>query len=233
MRRFSHVEDWGFTPVAEDEAMFPRRWPVRLSLRGAGAFGWLGVERMDVVLGRDHLYCRHRMLWRIKRSQRLEIKDFIGVAVRIGSARPNDLSRLRQRMLKGLEAVAQRLALAERLPALLRPRREADDRRLELFLLNEDCRSDVLLYRARDDHEITALWRYWSKALRLPQLLVKAGGLIEEPFEMAGAVAFSRACKRRKSYGLIGRRPGFSRVRAVGAAGSGRHCAGREIVARR
>ncbi len=233
MRRFSHIENWGYAPVADDDALFPTRWPVRLRLRGAGLWGRLGIDKMDVVLGRAKLRCRHRYFWRPGDRQDLHIKDFIGVAVRYDTVRPAAFLRLRLRVYKGVEAAAKRLRLGDKLPGLLMRSAPDSGPRLELFLLNEDCRHDVLLYRARDDLEITALWRYWAKTLHLPQLLVKPGGLIEEPFEMAGAVAFSRACKRRKSYDLVGRRPGFSRLRAVGTSSSGRNCAGREIMARR
>lgn len=234
MRRFSHDKGWGFAPVLNDAAPFPKRLPFRMTLRPAGLLALMQRERMDVIVGRHVVRCRRRRVFARPEWQTIKIADFIGVAARRSNVAETGFLRLFAKaistnLLKFTAKYSVKFPVLKRLQAYLTV---AENYGFTLYLLHEDMPKDLMLYQASDDYDISALWQFWSKKLSLPKLLVDHVGFIHEPDNCAGAVALRRVFERRKSHLLRGRRPVFGRVRPMGRAEASPRYAGREIVAR-
>lgn len=231
MRRFSHDGDWSFAPVLDDMPPYPKRMPFRLSLKPGGMMARLFGERMDVVIGRQRLRCRWWRPFAPSHKQSIDIKDFIGVAVRFAGVKKPSF----RAVMRAAAARVCELPLLRRLPfaAAGRALAGAPIDGYQLYLLHENCERDVLLYQSLDDGEITALWQFWSERLGLPKLLVDRYGMIEEADKRCGTVAFRRAFPRRDLTGAVKRRPVFGRVRQVGCQQRVTRHVGREIMARR
>ncbi len=104
-----------------------------------------------------------------------------------------------------------------------------------LHLLHRDADLSVTLDRACDDNDIVADWRLWSRFFRLPALVERHAGLIEEADLSLGGLRVGTAktgrrparfrSKRRPAF-LGRRKPGVPRQTVLNYAGE------REIVAR-
>lgn len=242
MRRFSHDKSWGFAPVLNTKAPFPKRLPMRLKLKPTSLTSWFCFERMDVIIGRRSMRFRSSRLWQRGKWQRIDKKDFIGVAVRRSYSADSDLfSGLKHSFGQLLEKLSARISLS---PGSIARLQGSNVETYTLYLLHEELPMDLMIYQSTDDLDITALWQFWSERLSLPKLLVDHVGFIHEPDMSpntdqlfgagvgAGPVALRRVYERPKRHQLKGRRPVFGRVRPVGVLRSVPRFTGREIVAR-
>ncbi len=228
MRRLSHNEDWGFTPVLHDKPLYPKQFPFSLPFNPTGLKDWLQGRSLDVVIGRQKITVVERSFTslvkgRLKRTS-YAVSDYIGVAVQyclMPEAFPPLSFAPQSSMMPYLsDAFAAR--------SFQLPPREA----VSVYLMHENSSRDVLLYHADHEDEILAQWQFWSQRLSLPCLLVGPDGFVDEPHDRLGAVVFTKSSPRSKQYGLYGRRPVFSRVRDMGDVSHASACYGREIMAR-
>jgi len=228
VRRLSHNEDWGFTPVLHDKSLYPKQFPFSLSFNPTGLKDWLQGRSLDVVISRKKITVVERSFSSFVKGRpnrtSYAVSDYIGVAVHyclMPQALPSLSFAPRSSLLPYLGDV-----FASR--SLQLPAREA----VSVYLMHENSSRDVLLYHADHEDEILAQWQFWSQKLSLPCLLVGPDGFVDEPHDRLGHVVFKKSAPRSKQYGLYGRRPIFSRVRDMGDASHGRAWSGREIMAR-
>jgi hypothetical protein len=155
-----------------------------------------------------------------------------------GQRRQIEVTRDCVRIDRRLHGIAMRVAVpvqAYRGVALsLRP--ETDGTlTYQLNLLHKDDDLSVALDVAEDDRDIVADWRLWSRFFRLPALVERQAGVIEEADASLGGLAVGAAATlRRRSRFRSKRRPAFLKRRKVGVA-SGEptvHADEREIIAR-
>ena len=154
-----------------------------------------------------------------------------------GQRRLIEVTRDCVRIDRRLQGIAMRVAVpvqAYRGVALsLRP--EADGSlTYQLDLLHKDEDLSVTLDFAEDDRDIVADWRLWSRFFRLPALVERQVGVIEEAdatlggLSLGGATPLRRAPRTRSK-----RRPMFLKRRKVGVTPvTPVVFAGREIIAR-
>jgi hypothetical protein len=105
----------------------------------------------------------------------------------------------------------------------------------QLHLLHEDEELSVNLDSAADDRDIVADWRLWSRFFRLPALVERQAGLIEEADATLGGLLLGRQnAERRASRARFKRRPLFLQRRkpGFGAAEPFVHAGEQEIIAR-
>ena len=105
----------------------------------------------------------------------------------------------------------------------------------QLNLLHKDDDLSVTLDDAADDRDIVADWRLWSRFFRLPALVERETGVIEEAEVSLGGLATGpRNTLRRPARGRSKRRPAFLKRRKMGVAHAVPvvHADEREIVAR-
>ncbi|WP_131116011.1 DUF6101 family protein [Lichenihabitans psoromatis] len=87
----------------------------------------------------------------------------------------------------------------------------------QLHLLHPDGELSVALDEADHDRDIVADWRLWSRFFRLPALVEREIGLIEEADAALGTVLLGEAVpERRPSRSISKRRPRFLQRRKSG-----------------
>lgn len=254
MRRKSQGDGWGFTPVLQNEPLFPKSFVSRLNLEPTGAKEALSFAGIDVVISRKTLVFRHHSFGIFKTLESVSLDAYIGVAVhytpapthwrfsnllKIEGLRSLIPNSIRTYVSNKLLPKAPPLGIIKGLQSLFAadvPYSEQAEGVVSLYLLHEDRSKDLLLYYADHEDEIQALWKFWSERLRLPRLLVGPDGFIDEPFPRRDCVEIRPAQRRKPFYHLNRRSPHFLRVRDMGYGldQCRRHprCLGREISAR-
>ena len=155
-----------------------------------------------------------------------------------GQQRMVALSRDTVRIDRRVEGIAMRVAVpvsAYRGVALSLTTDRAGTVHYELHLLHRDEDLSVMLDCAGDDADILADWRLWSRFFRLPALVERHAGLVEEADLTLGGLLIGPAgpsrraprfrSKRRPSF-LARRRSGDDRLSSLC------HIGEREIIAR-
>lgn len=105
-----------------------------------------------------------------------------------------------------------------------------------LNLIHGDRDLSVVLDEAGDDHDIVADWRLWSRFFRLPALVERQAGAVEEADLSLGAVLLGEGCvDRRGARAHSKHRPRFLRRRKMGVmpAAPMVHPRETEMIARR
>jgi hypothetical protein len=101
-----------------------------------------------------------------------------------------------------------------------------------LELLHNDPLLSVPLLVAHDLDDVSADWRAWADAYRLPMLLIEADGIARTLEESLGAaIKALPAQERRKRRSSLPRRPRFLMRRRVGNLGMRLVIDGQEIIA--
>lgn len=155
-----------------------------------------------------------------------------------GQQRMVSLSRDIVRIDRRIEGIAMRVAVpvsAYRGVALSLTGDRAGALHYELHLLHRDQDLSVMLDCAGDDADILADWRLWSRFFRLPALVERRAGQVEEADLTLGGLLIGGAgpsrraprfrSKRRPSF-LARRKTGNDRLSALC------HIGEREIIAR-
>lgn len=104
--------------------------------------------------------------------------------------------------------------------------------RVVLELNHRDPALTLTLASADDPAELAADWLAWSRALRLPMLIVDHNGVVSRPDDMVGAVKVRLAKPRRMHSYFAARRPRFLARRKTGWAREPEVISGREMIAR-
>ena len=155
-----------------------------------------------------------------------------------GLQRTVSLSRECVRIDRRVEGIAMRVAVpvtAYRGVALTLDADAAGALHYGLHLLHRDADLSVTLDRASDDADIVADWRLWSRFFRLPALVERQAGLIEEADLNLGGLAIGTAAPTRRAPRFRPkRRPAFLARRKVGDDGlrAFSHAGETELVAR-
>ncbi len=100
---------------------------------------------------------------------------------------------------------------------------------------HRDAALSIPLLITSDDSEVLAIWKAWSRVLRLPLLLADRDGVVQEPFPRMGDVALEKTQLRRRRRGAIKRRrPSILMRRRPGRSleDADVHRGEREIIAR-
>lgn len=155
-----------------------------------------------------------------------------------GHARTVSLSRDCIRIDRSLAGIAMRVAVPVRAYRGVTLSLLPDDTgglRYQLHLLHRDHDLSVLLDCAGTDADILADWRLWSRFFRLPALVERQDGLVEEADATLGGLPIGRRSSvRRSSRSRSKRRPAFLARRKAGDAAltTIRHDGEREMIAR-
>jgi hypothetical protein len=156
-----------------------------------------------------------------------------------GHIRSVSLTRDMVRIDRSLQGIAMRVAVpvrAYRGVALSLQSGRDGALSYKLHLVHGDHDLSVALDEAEDDCDIFADWRLWTRFFRLPALVERQAGLIEEADPALGAVLLGQDLPaRRQPRSLLQRRPRFLRRRKAGLAGGPAlvHTGEREFIARR
>ena len=113
--------------------------------------------------------------------------------------------------------------------------RDGDALAYRLHLLHRDADLSVMLDCAGDDVDILADWKLWSRFFRLPALVERQAGLVEEADLRLGGLLVGKAGPSRRAPRFRSkRRSHFLTRRKVGQPGLAAvtHAGEREIIAR-
>ncbi len=252
MRRFSQGDDWGYTPVLQQQNLFPKALPSRISFQPTSLKRLVEGAGFKVVIGRNKLVSRSKRYGIFKTHETVPLADYLGVAVHYTPA-PSRFALKGLMTFSGMrrlipnrfrlwftsflreDAGRFKTALSDKLSFLLKPDvkfSEKTEGAVTLYLLHEDRRKDLLLYYADHEDDIIALWRYWAQRLDLPQLMVAPDGTINEPLPPRNSAEIRKTFPRKEHLLLKRRKPVFLRVRDTGRHCVTPHCYGRGIMAR-
>jgi hypothetical protein len=137
-----------------------------------------------------------------------------------GQLRSVSLTRDIVRIDRRLHGIAMRVAVPVRdyrgVALALRPD-PSGALSYQLHLLHRDAELSVALDEAVDDQDILADWRLWSRFFRLPALVERQTGVIEEADLTLGALLLGATPNpRRASRSVSKRRPRFLKRRKTG-----------------
>ncbi len=153
-----------------------------------------------------------------------------------GHARSVSLSRDTVRIDRTVRGIAMRVAVPVSAYEGVALTLDADAHgalAYRLQLIHADRDLSVALEEAPDDHDIVADWRLWSRFFRLPALVERQPGAIEQAEPALGALLLGRATPDRRVK-RSKRRPRFLQRRKMGRLGETPevHAGEREIIAR-
>lgn len=104
--------------------------------------------------------------------------------------------------------------------------------RVVLELNHRDPTLTLTLAAADDPADLAADWLAWSRALRLPMLIIDHNGMISRPESMVGAVRTKAPKPRRMHSYFAARRPRFLARRKPGWQRPAEIVRGEELIAR-
>ena len=104
--------------------------------------------------------------------------------------------------------------------------------RVVLELNHRDPALTLTLATAEDPAELAADWLAWSRALRLPMLIIDHNGMASRPNEIVGGVKARPAKPRRMHSYFANRRPRFLSRRKTGWIREPQFVSGEEMIAR-
>lgn len=154
-----------------------------------------------------------------------------------GHVRSVSLSRETVRIDRTVAGVAMRVAVpvrAYRGVALTLDADAGGALAYRLHLVHADRDLSIALEEAPDDCDIVADWRLWSRFFRLPALVERRSGAIEQADPALGELLLGGGAPDRRVKCDGKRRPRFLRRRKVGRVGdpASVHQGEREIIAR-
>lgn len=154
-----------------------------------------------------------------------------------GHARSVSLSREMVRIDRTVAGVAMRVAVpvrAYRGVALTLDADASGALAYRLHLVHADRDLSIALEEAPDDRDIVADWRLWSRFFRLPALVERRSGAMEQADPALGDLLLGTGAPDRRVKGDGKRRSRFLRRRKVGCAAGPATVHGdeREIIAR-
>ncbi len=227
MRRLAHNQDWGYAPVLISERLYPQKWPAEIEYYPTGPARRALGSSLTLSIAATGIDVRERCLLPAlsPAASSFQCDEFLGVAVEYSTAPDvqhlSVLQTMKQIAAPLLNRVGYEVPQVTRSEAVL------------LYLMHENRECDILLYYADHEDELLAQWQFWSQKLNLPQLIISPDGFINEQQDRMGSVLCRSAFGRVKEYGLVQRRPLFSKIRGVPKIGRQVPVSGREIMARR
>jgi hypothetical protein len=105
--------------------------------------------------------------------------------------------------------------------------------RVVLELNHRDPTLTLTLASAEDPADLAADWLAWSRALRLPMLIIDHNGMVSRPDEVVGAIKMRKTKPRRMHSYFSSRRPRFLARRKTGWIRETEIVRGEELIARR
>ena len=104
--------------------------------------------------------------------------------------------------------------------------------RVVLELNHRDPKLTLTLAEAEGSADLAADWLAWSRALRLPMLIIDHNGMVSRPDEVVGAIKKRTPKSRRMHSYFASRRPRFLARRKPGWNREPEIIAGEELIAR-
>ncbi len=95
MRRIADRDDWGYTPIINEDKLFPKKSRLRISYLSTDRFGSLCGDRLVASFGPRRIGVRRELLGRSISFKSYKTSDFIGVAAEIKRSHDGDQSRVR------------------------------------------------------------------------------------------------------------------------------------------